>query len=141
MAAVAPSYYHVTAMTPEENKPNVLPPSADAVVEQTASHLRGALADLAARLRPFPAFLNMVSLQAVELDPVPGAPADQGCVVVLSGGEICELDLKMLPGIEGIRDIDSVEELRELDLSPGDYIIYAAAAIRLLHLELRRRGQ
>ena len=141
MAGAAPAYYHVTAMTLEENKSNELPPSADTVVQQTASQLRRVVAELAARLRPFPAFLNMVSLQAVELDPMPGAPPDQGCVVVLPGGEICELDLKLLPGIEGIRDIDSVEELRELDLSPGDYIIYAAAAIRLLHLELRRRGQ
>ena len=46
----------------------------------------------------------------------------------------------MLPGIGGVRDIDSVEELTELDLAPWDYITYAAAAIRLLHMELRRRS-
>ena len=114
--------------------------SGDALVEQTASQLRDVLADLASRLRPFPAFLNMVSLQAVELDPLPGAAEDLGCVVVLPGGEICKLDLKVLPGIGGVRDIDSVEELTELELEPWDYITYAAAAIRLLHMELRRRG-
>ena len=128
-------------MTLEKSGQNQPPLSADALIEQTASHLRGVLADLASRLRPFPPFLNMVSLQAVELDPMPGGPEDLGCVVVLPGGEICELDLKVLPGIGGVRDIDSVEELTELDLASWDYITYAAAAIRLLHLELRRRGQ
>ncbi len=128
-------------MTPENSGQNQPPLSADALVEQTAAHLHGVLADLASRLRPFPAFLNMVSLQAVELDPLPGAPEDLGCVVVLPGGEICQLDLKVLPGIGGVRDIDSVEELTVLDLAPWDYITHASAAIRLLHLELRRRGQ
>ena len=127
-------------MTPEKSGQDQPSVSADALVEQTASHLRGVLAELASRLRPFPAFLNMVSLQAVELEPLPGGPEDLGCVVVLPGGEICELDLKVLPGIGGVRS-SSVEELTELDLTPWDYITYASAAIRLLHLELRRRGQ
>lgn len=115
-------------------------PSAEAVLAQTASNLRELLADLVSRLRPFPAFLNMVSVQAIELEPAPGAPQDRGCVVVLPGGEICELDLMALPGIEGIQDIDSVEEIRELDLAPEEYILYAASAIRLVYQELVRRG-
>ena len=116
-------------------------PTAGALAEQAASYLRELLMELASRLRPFPAFLNMVSLQAMELDPLPGAPQERGCVVVLPGGEICELDLKVLPGIEGIRDIDSVEEINELELQPEEYIVYASAAIRLVLRELRRRGE
>ena len=115
-------------------------PAAEVVLAQTASHLREVLAGLASRLRPFPAFLNMVSVQAIELEPLPGAPQDRGCVVLLPGGEICELDLMALPGIEGVRDIDSVEEIKELDVVSEEYILYAASAIRLVYQELVRRG-
>ena len=127
-------------MASSSANPESTRPAAEVVLAQTASHLRGLLADLALRLRPFPAFLNMVSVQAIELEPVPGSPQDRGCVVVLPGGEICELDLMALPGIEGVRDIDSVEEIRELDLAPEESILYAASAIRLVYRELVRRG-
>jgi hypothetical protein len=112
----------------------------DHPVVAAASSLRQLLAELASRLRPFPAFLNMTSLQAVELDLMPEGMPDQGCVVVLPGGEICELDLKVLPGIEGISESDQLEEFREMELPPEEYIMYAASAIRLLYLELARRG-
>ena len=127
-------------MASGDNDPERPQPAAEVLLSETATHLRGLVADLASRLRPFPAFLNMVSVQAVELEAAAGAPKDRGCVVVLPDGEICELDLMALPGIEGIRDIDSVEELKELELPPEEYIEYAASAIRLLYLELRRRG-
>ena len=116
-------------------------PAAITLVEEAALQLRGLVADLASRLRPFPAFLNMVSVQAIELEPLPGAPQDRGCVVVLPDGEICELDLMALPGIQGIRDIDQVEQLRELELPPEEYVVYAASAIRLLYQELRRKSE
>ena len=128
-------------MALEKFDPEQTEPTAGALAEQAASYLRELLMELASRLRPFPAFLNMVSLQAMELDPLPGAPQERGCVVVLPGGEICELDLKVLPGIEGIRDIDSVEEINDLELQPEEYIVYASAAIRLVLRELRRRGE
>jgi hypothetical protein len=128
-------------MASDNANPEGSPPAAGALVEETAGRLRDLLADLASRLRPFPAFLNMVSVQAVELDPLPGAPPDRGCVVVLPGGEIGELDLKALPGIEGISYVDPVEEFSELELPPEEYIVYAAAAIRLLYQELGRRGR
>ena len=115
--------------------------SSDTLLQQTASDLHALVAELASRLQPFPSFLNMVSLQAIEIDPLPAIDHDLGCVVVLPGGEICELDLKVVPGIEGLADLDSVEELKELELAPEDYITFAAIAIRLLHQELRRRGQ
>ena len=85
-------------------------------------------------------FLNMASVQAVELEPPFAPTADHGCVVVLPEGEICEMDLSVMPGIQGIMDIDQVERFIELELPDEDYIVYAATAIRLLSQELRRRG-
>ena len=115
--------------------------TADAALEAAASRLRDLLAELASRLRPFPAFLNMVSVQAVELDPPLRAPVDRGCVVVRSDGEICELNLQVVPGAEGVIEIDQLEEFRELPLSVEEYIVYAATAVRMLKEELRRRGR
>ena len=114
--------------------------AADAALEEVASRLRDLLAELASRLRPFPAFLNMASVQAVELDPPRRTPVDRGCVVVRSDGEICELNLQVAPGVEGVSEIDQLEEFRELPLSVEEYIVYAATAIRVLKEELRRRG-
>ena len=96
---------------------------------------------LASRLRPFPPFLNMISVQAIELNPVAGQGEDRGCVVVLPDGEICELDLRVMPSFEEIDEVEQVEEFRELELSATEYIQYAANAIRALHQELRGRGQ
>ena len=111
-----------------------------AALEEAGARLREVLAELASRLRPFPAFLNMTSLQAVELDPPLRPTADRGCVVVLPDGEICQLDLSVMPGIQGIMDIDQVEEFRELELPREEYIVYAVTAIRVLAEELARRG-
>ena len=131
--------YHVPAMTSESNIPSRSSTDPRDLLEQTAVQLREVLADLASRLRPFPAFMNMVSLQAIELDPLPGASAELGCVVVLPEGEICELDLQLMPGVEGVRDVDTVEEMTELELAVEDYIGYASAAIRLIYRELEKR--
>ena len=128
-------------MTSRDVNPRQPQPAAITLIEETASQLKGLLADLASRLRPFPAFLDMVSVQAIELEPLSGAPQERGCVVVLPDGEICELDLMALPGIQGISDIDQVEQLSELELPPEEYVVYAASAIRLLYQELRRRGE
>jgi hypothetical protein len=115
--------------------------TADSVLRDAAARLKELLAELAQSLRPFPAFLNMDSLQAVELEPPFAPTADHGCVVVLPEGEICEMDLSMMPGIQGIMDIDQVERFTELELPDDEYIVYAATAIRLLSQELRRRGE
>ena len=115
--------------------------TADAALEQAASRLRDLLVELASRLRPFPAFLNMASIQAVELESPLRTPADRGCVVVRSDGQICELNLQVVPGAEGVIEIDQLEEFRELPLSVEEYIVYAATAVRMLKEELRRRGR
>ena len=114
--------------------------AANATLEEAASQLRYLLAELASRLRPFPAFQNMASIQAVELYPPLLAPVDRGCVVVRSDGEICELNLQVVPGAEGLTEVDQLEEFRELSLPVEEYVVYAATAIRVLKEELRRRG-
>ena len=114
--------------------------SAYTAIEEAAAQLRGLLAGLAPRLRPFPAFLNMVSVQAIELEPDSDMSKDHGCVVVLPDGEICELELKVIPGVEGISEADQLEDFRPLDLPPEDYIMYAAVAIRAIYQAVRRRN-
>ncbi len=108
-------------------------------IEETAARLRELLAGLAPRLRPFPAFLNMVSVQAIELELVSDMSKEHGCLVFLPDCEICELELKAVPGVEGISEADQLEDFRPLDLPPEDYITYAAVAIRAIYREVRRR--
>ena len=127
-------------MNPKQDEKEDILVAAESVLRDAAARLRELLAEFAQSLRPFPAFLNMDSLQAVELEP-PFAPTeDHGCVVVLPEGEICEINLSVMPGIQGIMDIDQVERFTELELPDDEYIVYAATAIRLLRQELRRRG-
>ena len=127
-------------MNPKQDGKEDIQAAAESTLRDAAERLRELLAEFAQKLRPFPAFLNMASVQAVELEPPFAPTVDQGCVVVLPGGEICEMDLSVMPGIQGIMDIDQVERFTELELPDEEYIVYAATAIRLLSQELRRRG-
>ena len=119
-------------------------PSPDQHAQETAERLRAAVAELAIQLRPFPPFLGMNTLQAIELELPSGSgfqpPPELGCVVVLPDGQISELDLKMIPGPYGPSDVDQVERFTELDLPPGQYIAYATVALQLLQEEIERRG-
>ena len=132
--------YHVSAMNSKPDEKEDILGAAESVLHDAAARLKELLAALAQSLRPFPAFLNMDSLQAVELEPPLAPTTDHGCVVVLPEGEICEMDLSLMPGIQGIMDIDQVERFTELELPDDEYIVYAATAIRRLSQELRRRG-
>ena len=133
--------YHVSAMNSKQDSSEDIQWAAESALQDAASRLKELLAELAQSLRPFPAFLNMSSVQAVELEPSFTPTADHGCVVVLPDGEICEMDLSVMPGIQGVMDIDQVEQFKELELPGEEYIVYAATAIRLLSQELRRRGE
>jgi hypothetical protein len=109
------------------------------LLENTAAQMSDAVAELASKLRPFPSFMGMTSLQAIELEPPPDSRGDWGCVVVLPDGEICELELEVIPGPVGPADVDQVDKYKPLDLSAGDYIHFAAAALRTMGRELERR--
>ena len=83
--------------------------------------------------------MGMSSLQAIELEPPPDARNEWGCIVVLPGGDICELELEVIPGPAGPADVDQVEKFRPLELSTVDYIHFAAVALRAMWRELERR--
>ncbi len=110
-----------------------------------ADRLRATVVALAAKLDRFPSFYGMTTLQAIELEMPPSPefqlPNDLGCVVILPNGEISELDLRMIPGAVGPAEVDHVEQLTELDLTPEQYIAYATAAIQVLQVELARQGE
>ena len=110
------------------------------ILEGAASRLGESVADLAQQLRPFPAFMGMTSLQAIELEPPADTRAEWGCVVVLPDGEICELELEVIPGPAGPTDVDQVDRYRPLELSTDDYVHFAAAALRAMGRELERRS-
>ena len=127
----------MTASEEQQSEPTPEPPgphlSPEEHSRETAGRLREKVAGLASQLRPFPAFLGMSTLQAIELELPPGSgfppPPELGCVVVLPDGEISELDLKNIPGPYGPADIDQVEQFTELDLPPEQYIAYATVAV------------
>ena len=76
------------------------------LLERAAAQLWESVVELAAQLNPFPAFMGMNSLQAIELEPPPDSRAEWGCVVLLPDGEICELELEVIPGPVGPTDVD-----------------------------------
>ena len=127
---------------PSENSPAHSSPEEHS--RETAERLRAAVAELAAKLRPFPGFYGMTTIQAIELELPAGSgfqpPPELGCVVVLPDGEISELDLRNIPGPDGPADVDQVEEFTELDLPSEQYVAYATVAVRLLQAEIERRG-
>jgi hypothetical protein len=110
------------------------------LLEQTATQMGAAVVELAAQLSPFPSFMGMTSLQAIELEPPPDSRTDWGCIVVLPDGEICELELEVIPGPVGPTDVDQVDRFKLLAFSSGDFIHFAAAALRLMGQELERRA-
>lgn len=128
-------------MTRQRETSEELAAAAQTVLEETAAALGQTLAELAGRLRPFPAFLGMASVQAVEVEPTLTPARDLGCLVVTPEGRICQLDLRAMAGVEGLTEAEQVEEFVEPELSAAEYIVYAAAAIELLAAELRRRGE
>ena len=123
-----------------DKSPDRLREAAVSVLEEAAGRLHSVLVELAARLRPFPGFMGMVSIQAIELEPSFTPQGDNGCVVVLPSGHICQLDLTVIPGATPESHVDHIEQLIELELAPEEYIIYATSAINVLTEQLRRRG-
>ena len=120
---------------------NELTTGIDEILDATAGKLEAMLAELCGRLVPFPAFMGMTTIQAVELEPALNPKTDRGCVVVTPDGMIAELDVTAIPGVVGVLEVDQVEEFKPLeDLSPEEYLIYLAAAVRTLSEEARRRG-
>ena len=139
MARAASWRYHIPDMANDftGKSPEALREAAASVLEEAAARLHSILAELAGRVQPFPGFMGMTSLQAIELDPAVNPAGDRGCVVVLPSGEICGLDLAVISGAGIESRVDYVEQFIELDLSPEEHIRYAVAAIDALSRQLR----
>ena len=105
---------------------------ADGVLERASSELKKLMKELALALDPFPTFLETSSIQAVEVPPGGVADRDRGCIVVCPDGELYELVVRMVPGPIDAGGVDAIEEMKEAELSPGDYVAYAYVAVREL---------
>ena len=106
---------------------------------QASAGLEAIVSELCGRLQPFPAFLGMTTIQAIELDPNPAPPLDLGCVVITPDGAIAELDVTAIPGVVGVLEVDQVEEFRPLDLPVQARLTYLTEAVRVLAAEIVRR--
>ena len=89
------------------------------------------LIELAAALEPFPGFLGMDSIHAIELDPDMRFP-DRGCLVVTDEGLIKELSLDLIPGPTFLGGVDSKETFREVDIEGQEKEFYLGMAIQIL---------
>ena len=107
---------------------------------QARAGLEAIVAELCRRLQPFPPFLGMTTIQAIELDPTPAPRLNLGCVVITPDGVIAELDVTAIPGVVGVLEVDQVEEFRPLDLPVSARLIYLTEAVRVLGAEIARRG-
>ena len=106
---------------------------------QASAGLEAIVVELCGQLRPFPAFLGMTTIQAIELDPAPAPSLDLGCVVVTPDGVIAELDVTTIPGVVGVLEVDQVEEFRLLELPVEARLVYLTEAVRVLAAEIARR--
>ena len=105
---------------------------ANSSLEKSKESLQEILKELATQIRPFPGFLNMNTIQAIEI-PVPKEFSEKyGCVVVLPNDDINEIILKTIPAPESLGEIDQTEEYVELDMPLIDSIIYSYNAINTL---------
>ena len=105
---------------------------ANSSLEKSKESLQEILKQLAIQIRPFRGFLNMNTIQAIEI-PVPKEFSNKyGCVVVLPNGDINEIILKTIPAPESLGEIDQTEEYVELDMPLIDSIIYCYSAITTL---------
>lgn len=105
---------------------------ANSSLEKSKESLQEILQQLAIQIRPFPGFLNMNTIQAIEI-PVPKEFSNKyGCVVVLPNGDINEIILKTIPAPESLGEIDQTEEYVDLDMPLIDSIIYLYNAINTL---------
>lgn len=116
---------------------------ADAVMERATLELRKLLRELSASLEPFPNFMDVTSIQAIEVEPHEASNPENGCIVVCPDGELRELTLRMIPGPFDVGGVEQTEEMNEVDMGPGEYVAYAYAAVRQLAdiIESRRQAE
>ena len=109
--------------------------------DRTEAELRREIRRLTQALVPFPKFLGLSSVQAIEVEPVADVFSDIGCVVVCPDGELRELVLRLIPGPIDFGGVEQNEEMKELELDGADYIKYARAAVIELRRIVTERGE
>ena len=102
---------------------------AEAVIKQTADEMRAIVKEMAKRT-DFPLFPG-TPFQCIEAEPGRAQGPGFGCIVVCSDGEFRELRVDLeTPGM-GMGTIRR-EELNDVNMSPGDYIVYAQSAVEAM---------
>ena len=103
----------------------------DSVLEGCARNLELVSEKVANSLSVFPGFLNMETVQAIEIEPFKDGP-DRGCVVICPDGHLYEFVLEILSGPESVGGYQQSDNLKELDLSNIEKIVYLERGIQLM---------
>ena len=103
----------------------------DSVLEECAKKLELVSEKVANSLSVFPGFLNMETVQAIEIEPYMDGP-DRGCVVVCPDGHLYEFVLEILSGPDSVGGYQHSDNLKELDLSNIEKIVYLERGIQLM---------
>ena len=103
----------------------------DSVLEGCARNLELISDKVANSLSVFPGVLNMETVQAIEIEPFKDGP-DRGCVVICPDGHLYEFVLEILSGPESVGGYQHSDNLKELDLSNIEKIVYLERGIQLM---------
>ena len=103
----------------------------DSVLEGCARNLESVSEKVANSLSVFPGFLNMETVQAIEIEPFKDGP-DRGCVVICPDGHLYEFVLEILSGPDSVGGYQHSDNLKELDLSNIEKIVYLERGIQLM---------
>ena len=103
----------------------------DSVLEGCARNLELISEKVANSLSVFPGFLNMETVQAIEIEPFKDGP-DRGCVVICPDGHLYEFVLEILSGPDSVGGYQHSDNLKELDLSNIEKIVYLERGIELM---------
>ena len=103
----------------------------DSVLEGCARNLELVSENVANSLSVFPGFLNMETVQAIEIEPFKDGP-DRGCVVICPDGHLYEFVLEILSGPDSVGGYQHSDNLKELDLSNIEKIVYLERGIELM---------
>ena len=104
----------------------------DETLVKKAVGLRETLMKMARLLKPFPGFMGMNTIQAIEVIPPGIQDSEAGCIVLCPDGEFYHLVLRLIPGPLYTGEANQVEDLRRVEMYSSDYIVYADAAIQEL---------
>ncbi|KAA1295603.1 MAG: hypothetical protein EGP10_02500 [SAR202 cluster bacterium] len=95
---------------------------------ESLNQLTDILERLCLSIDPFPGFMGMQTIKAIELDPIDNN-SDIGCIVVTPEGKICELQLNLIPGPAELGGYEQDEKFNEIDLSTSERFVYISRAI------------